>query len=49
MIHPRMYQLNWTTTKEHRTPVHTTQTPDYGSGLPSKHVEPLGWGLDPFE
>jgi lipoprotein-anchoring transpeptidase ErfK/SrfK len=49
MIHPRMYQLDWTPTREHRTPVRTTRTPDYGSGLPSKHAEPLGWGPDPSE
>jgi hypothetical protein len=49
MTHPRIYQLNRTTTKEHRTPVRTTRTPDYVSGLPSKHAEPLRWGPDPFE
>jgi hypothetical protein len=47
MIHPRMYHLNWTSTKEHRTLVRTTQTPGYGPGLPSRHVGSLGWGPDP--
>jgi hypothetical protein len=30
-------------------PVCTTRTPDYGPGLPSKHVGSLGWGPDPSE
>jgi hypothetical protein len=30
MIHPRMYQLDRTSAREHRTPVRTTRTPDYG-------------------
>jgi hypothetical protein len=49
MIHPRMYQLDRTSTREHRTPVRTTQTPNYGPGLPSKHVGSLGWGTDPSD
>jgi hypothetical protein len=38
-----------TPAREHRTPVCTTQTPDCGQGLPSKHVGSLGWGPDPSE
>jgi hypothetical protein len=49
MIHPRMYQLDRTSTREHRTPVRITRTPDYGPGLPSKHAGSLGWGPDPSE
>jgi hypothetical protein len=49
MTHPRMYQLDRTSARKHQTPVRTTQTPDYGSGLPSKHAETLGWGPDPSE
>jgi hypothetical protein len=38
MIHPKMYQSNRASAREHRTPVRTTRTPDYGPGLPSKHA-----------
>jgi hypothetical protein len=47
MIHPRMYQLDRTSAREHRTPVRRTQTPDYGLELPSKHAGSLEWDLDP--
>jgi hypothetical protein len=39
MIHTRMYQLDRTSTREHRTPLRTTRTPDYDPGLPSKHAD----------
>jgi hypothetical protein len=39
MIHPRMYQLDRTSTRKHRTPVRTTRTPDYG---PDSQVSMLG-------
>jgi hypothetical protein len=44
-----MRQLSRTSARKHRTPVHTTRTPDYDPELPSKHVGSLGWGPDPSE
>jgi hypothetical protein len=44
-----MYQSSLTSAREHRTPVSTTRTLDYGPGLPSKHARSLGWGPDLFE
>jgi hypothetical protein len=49
MIHPRMYQLDRTLARRRRTPIRIARTPDYGLGLPSKHVGSLGWGPDPSE
>jgi hypothetical protein len=48
-LNPRMYQLDRTSARKYQTPVRTTRTPDYGPGLPSKHVGSLGWGPDPSE
>jgi hypothetical protein len=38
-----VYHWVRTSTEEHRTPVRTTRTPDYGPGLPRRHVGSLGW------
>jgi hypothetical protein len=43
----RMYQSGRTSAREHRTPVRTTRTPDYGLGPPCKRTGSLGWGPDP--
>jgi hypothetical protein len=42
MIHPKMYQLDRTSARKHRTPVRA-RTPDYDLGLPSEHAGSLGW------
>jgi hypothetical protein len=47
MTHPKMYHLDRTSTKEHRTPVRTTRTSDYGPGLPRRHAGTLGWAQVP--
>jgi hypothetical protein len=41
MMHLRMYHLDRTSTKEHRTPVRTNRTPDYGPGPQESMSGPL--------